>query len=87
MVFLISVSEKYSFGKTFILWVKILLRYLESCVFNGGATTEYILLLRGTRQGDTIEPFLSILASAISFLPTKSKLEIEGLTIFNHYYL
>ena len=34
--FLILTLEKYGFGKNFILWVKILLRYQESCVINGG---------------------------------------------------
>ena len=37
---LISTLEKYGFGKHFILWVKILLRDQESCLFNGGTTTK-----------------------------------------------
>ena len=39
--FLISNLEKYCFGKTFVSWVKILLRDQESCVISGGTTTNY----------------------------------------------
>ena len=42
--FLIFTLEKYSFSKSFILWVKILLRDQESCVINGGTTTKYFSL-------------------------------------------
>ena len=45
-----STLEKYGFGKSFISWVKILLRNQESCVLNGGTTTKYILLGRGVRK-------------------------------------
>ena len=40
--FLISTLEKYGFGKSFILWVKILLRDQEACVIDGGTTTKYL---------------------------------------------
>ena len=55
--FLIFTLEKYGFCKNFILWVKILLRGLESCVTNEGTTTKYFSLRRGTRQGDPISAF------------------------------
>ena len=47
---IMSTLEKYGFGKSFISWVKILLRNHESCVLNGGTTTKYILLGRGVRK-------------------------------------
>ena len=80
--FLIFTLEKYSFSKSFILWVKILLRDQESCVINGGTTTKYFLLGRGAHQGDPISAFLFI-----SFILMKSKPEIEGMTTFDWNYL
>ena len=85
--FLIFTLEKYSFSKSFILWVKILLRDQESCVINGGTTTKYLSLGRGARQGDPISTFLFVLALEILFIPINSKLEIEGMTIYNYNYL
>ena len=38
---LISALEKYGFGKSFISWVKILLKNQESCFVNDGTTTKY----------------------------------------------
>ena len=67
--------------------VKILLRDQESCVINGGRTTKYFSLGKGARQGDPISAFLFILALEILFILTKSKPEIEGMTIFDYKYL
>ena len=75
------------FGQNFILWVKILLSDHESCVINGGKTAKYFLLGRGVRQGDPISAFLFILALEILFLLIKTKPEIAGLTMFDHFYL
>ena len=72
--FLIFTLEKYSFSKSFILWVKILLRDQESCVINRGTTTKYLSLGRGARQGDPISTFLFVLALEILFIPINSKL-------------
>ena len=77
--FLISALEKYGFVKNFISWVKILLINQESYVFNGGTTTKYFLLGRGTRQGDPISAYLFIFALENSFHLIKSKFEIKGL--------
>ena len=42
--FLISVLEKFGFGKTFIDWIEIFLNEQESCVLNGGITKKYFKL-------------------------------------------
>ena len=85
--FLISSLEKNGLGQNFILWVKILLNNQESSVINGGKTTKYFMLGRGTHQGDPISAFLFILALKIVFLLIKTKPDIAGLTIFDHCYL
>ena len=43
--------------KIFISWGKILLRYQESCVINGGTTTKYLSLAKDALQGDSIQVF------------------------------
>ena len=84
--FLILTLEKYGFGKSFILWVKTLLRDQNPCVINGGTTTKYFSLGRGARQGDPILAFLFISALEILFILIKSKPDIEGMTIFDYSY-
>ena len=53
-VFLIAVLKKFGFGENFIAWISILLNKNESCVSNGGHTTQYFKLNRGARQGDPL---------------------------------
>ena len=85
--FLILTLEKYGFGKNVILWVKILLRDQEPCVFYDGTTTKNFPLKRGARQGDPISAFLFktfiffYVALEILFILIKSKPEIEGMTV------
>ena len=55
---LIKVLEKNGFEKDFIKWIKILLQNQESCIVNGGATTNYFQLEKDTRQGEPISAFL-----------------------------
>ena len=43
-LFLIAALEKYGFMEDFIKWVEILIRNQESCVINGGTTTNYLKL-------------------------------------------
>ena len=85
--FLTSTLEKYGFGKTFILWVKILLRDQESCVVNGVTTTKYFPLGRGAHQGDPISSILFVFVLEISFLLVKLKPEIERMTVFTQHIL
>ena len=49
--FLIAVLEHFGFGKTFIKWIQILLKNQESCVINGGKTTEYFKLAKRHKTG------------------------------------
>ena len=44
--FLIAVLKKFGFGDNFIAWISILLNKNESCVSNGGHTTQYFQLNR-----------------------------------------
>ena len=69
--FLIATLEKFGFGEDFINWIKTILKNQESCIINGGTTTKYFNLKRGTRQGDPISAYLFILVLEIFFLLAK----------------
>ena len=60
--FLISVLKKFGFGTNFVNWIETLILKQESCVINGGNTTQYFHLERGARQGDPISVYIFILA-------------------------
>ena len=60
--FLISVLKKFGFGNNFVNWIETLISKQESCVINGGNTTQYFHLERGARQGDPISVYIFILA-------------------------
>ena len=49
--FIISTLERYEFGNRFVRWLKIFLKNQEFCIINGGNTTKYLMLEKGTRQG------------------------------------
>ena len=72
--FLISVLKKFGFGQSFISWIEIILKNQELCFINGGGTTKYFKLNRGTRQGDPISAYLFILEFENLFLLIKESL-------------
>ena len=85
--FLILVLKRYGFSKMFIKRIKTLLNNQESCIINGGFTTKYFKLDKGTRQGDPISAYLFILVLEIVFNLIKENKDIHGLTFFDHTFL
>ena len=71
--FLSSVLRKFGFGKNFITWIEILLKNQLSCVINGGTTTQYFKLKRGTHQGDLIFTYLILMQIFFFLLKSISK--------------
>ena len=55
--FIISVLKKFGFGKIFITWIEVLLKDQQSCVINGGTSTQYFSLERDACQDD--KPYLT----------------------------
>ena len=84
---LIFVLKKIGFGDNFIIWIKILLNDQQSCVLNGGLTTQYFKLERGARQGDPISAYLFIIALKVLFILIKNKDNIKGIDLYDHSFL
>ena len=59
----------------------------ESCVINGGETTPYFKVERGTRQVDPISVYLFIIALEVVFSLIKANSNIESLKFFSHTFL
>ena len=85
--FLTLALKRYGFGKTVIKRIKALLNNQESCIINGGFTTKYFKLDKGTRQGDSISAYLFILVLEIVFNLIKQNKDIHGLSLFDHTFL
>ena len=85
--FLIAILEKIGFGTEFIEWIKVLLNNQESCVINGGKTSKYFKLERGTRQGDPISAYLFIIVLEVVFRIIKETSNIEGFEIFQKKFI
>ena len=83
---LIAVLQKFDFGYYFIDWVKIL-HNQKSCVMNGGHTTHYSNLERGTLEANLISAYLFILVLQILLILTKSNKNAHNIKIFKHEYL
>ena len=85
--FLIATLRKFGFGEYFIDWIKALLNNNESCVINGGSTSQYFKLQRGARQGDPIAAYLFIICLEVFFIMIRNNKDIHSLNIFEYDFL
>ena len=65
LFYLLDFFIELFFDCDFREWIQILMKNPESCFINGGKTTPYFKLERGTRQGDPISAYLFILVSEL----------------------
>ena len=79
--------KKFKSGNDFSKLIEILIKNSESCVINGGKTTPYFKLKRGTRQGDPISEYLFTLALEEAFSLLKANPDIKGLQFSSHIFL
>jgi len=85
--FLYSLLEKLGFDEKFIKWIKVLNNKQESCIFNGGLSTGYFPLERGSRQGDPISAYLFILVMEIFFIMVRQNQNVKGLNVCDFSFL
>ena len=58
--FLLTTLEKFSFGTNFIDSIEIFSNEPESCVVNGGVTSQYFKSEKGVQKGDPVSAYLFI---------------------------
>ena len=59
----------------------------QSCIINGGKTSKYFKLKKGTRQEDSISAYLFILVLEVVFAVIKSNKMISSLKNFEYEFL
>ena len=64
-----------------------MLKNQESCVINGGKTSQYFKLERGTRQGDPISAYLFIIVLEVIFLNIIQNSHIKGIELFDKEFI
>ena len=77
-LFLITALKKYGLKENFFKWRQIPIQNQESCIINGGTTTNYFQLDKDSRQGDPIS-FIFVLEIAFLFIMQNEN--INGLYI------
>ena len=85
--FLFCALESINITPELIDWIKVLIHKNESCVFNGGMSTGYFPLTRGSRQGDPISAYLFIIVMEVFFTIVRNNENIQGLDILGFKYL
>ena len=73
----------FNFGESFIKWVNIFYRNIQSCVMNNGFSSTLFDVHRGVRQGDPLSPYLFIVALETLAINIRSSSGIEGIKLKN----
>ena len=63
--FLFETLKQYNFGDIIIAWIKLLYERIESCVINGGYTSQWFELQKGLRQGCPLSAYLFLICAEI----------------------
>ena len=78
---LFQVLSKFGFDEHFLRWIRLLHNNSKSCIMNGGYSTGYFPLKRGTRQGDPLAPYLFLLVIEILIAMVRQNKNILGIEI------
>ncbi len=84
--FLDKTLEAFGFGPNFIDWMQILRHESYSKAINFGYVTREINISRGTRQGDSVSPYLFLLAVEVLAIAVRNNKDIEGVPACGREY-
>ena len=79
--FLFKSLEIFGFGPCLIRWVKTFYSNISSCNINNDICTEYYSINRGVRKGDTLSPYLFIVAVELLAIAILKSDDICGVGI------
>lgn len=79
--FLFTVLDFFEFGNSFVKWVQVFYKNIQSCVVVNGHLSDWFFLERGCRQGDPLSPYLFILCAEILAILIRNNDNIKGIRI------
>ena len=79
--FLFSVLKFFNFGDSFINWVRVFYKNINSAVIQGGNLSEFFNIERGCRQGDPLSPYLFLLCAEILAIMIRGNKNIKGISV------
>ena len=80
--FISKTLQIFNFGEDTIKWVKSLQKGSNSTILQNGNLSDKLSLGRGCRQGDSVSPYLFVLAAEILAEAIRNNKQIEGLRFF-----
>ena len=68
-------------GSSFIRWVNVFYKNIQSCIINNGFSSHYFKIESGVRQGDPLSPYLFVTAIEILAIAIRNQNDIKGIKI------
>lgn len=77
--YLFQLFKVYNFGEGFISWIRLCYTNISSCVMNFGFSSAYFEIQKGVRQGDSLSPYIFLLALELLTHKIRENNEIRGI--------